>query len=97
MTPKEKAKQLVEMFEFETTESEIVNEIILGNLAVKFKKYKAKECALIAVKEILKSESLNYLFTKEQIDFMEFTSDNGWVHETFIDYWKKVKREIKKL
>ena len=40
MTPQEKAKQLVKMFQFETE----INEII-----AKFNTHKAKECAVIAV------------------------------------------------
>jgi hypothetical protein len=40
MTPKEKAKQLVKMFQFETD----INEII-----AKFNTHKAKGCAVIAV------------------------------------------------
>ena len=49
MTPKEKAKQLVEFFKFETKQSEIVNDIILGDISVIFQHHKAKQCALIAL------------------------------------------------
>jgi hypothetical protein len=45
MTPKEKAKQLVKMFQFETD----INEII-----AKFNTHKAKGCALIAVDMVIK-------------------------------------------
>jgi hypothetical protein len=50
MIPKERAISLVEEFKFETTESEMINKIVLGDLSVKFKQYKAKECALITIK-----------------------------------------------
>lgn len=49
MTPKEKAKELVDKFKFETKQSEIINDIILGDVSVIFKHHKAKECALIAI------------------------------------------------
>jgi hypothetical protein len=55
MTPKEKAEELVEKFKFETKRSEIINDILLGDISVIFKHYKAKQCALIAVDEILKN------------------------------------------
>jgi len=51
MKPKEKAKQLVKIFQFETE----INEII-----AKFQKHKAKQCALIAVDEILKCHIWKY-------------------------------------
>ena len=57
----------------------------------------AKQCALIAVDEIIKSKKLNYLFTQNQINSMESTSDDRWIHETFIEYWDKVKHELEKL
>lgn len=57
----------------------------------------AKQCALIAVDEIVKSKSLYYLFTQYQISCMEGTSDDRWIDETFMKYWKEVKQHIKKL
>lgn len=54
MTAVEKAKELVEKFKFETKQSEIMNDIILGDVSVIFQHHKAKQCALIAVDEILK-------------------------------------------
>jgi hypothetical protein len=70
-------------------------------LAMKFDKYgetdNAKKSALIAVDEIIKSKELNYLFSQEQIYCLESTSDDRWINETFIKYWRQVKKEIKKL
>jgi len=40
MTPKERASYLIQMFEFEIQENEIIP---------KFRKHKAKQCAIIAV------------------------------------------------
>jgi hypothetical protein len=54
----------------------------------------AIKSALITVDEIIKSKKINYLFTQEEINSMEFTSDNRWIDERFIKYWKKVKKEI---
>jgi hypothetical protein len=53
MTAQEKAFDLVEKFKFETFESEVLNKIIIGDITVKFNHYKAKQCALIAVDEII--------------------------------------------
>jgi len=87
MTPKEKSKQLVNkmMLKFQ------------GSTVIVLTIEEAKKLALIAVDEIVKSEKLNYLFTEEQIGCMEGTSDDRWIHETFTNFWKKVKKEIKLL
>jgi hypothetical protein len=77
MTPKEKAKELV--FEFKkyayypkTKDDEIfVNEL----------KTNAKQCALIAVDEIIKSQ---------------YKVLSG-VKKSFYDYWIEIKQEIEKL
>jgi len=74
MTPKDKAKELVEKFIEHTQEwDEIdgyVNDI-----------YKAKQCALIAVDELIK-QCWNY----RDIDL-----------ERSHDYWQEVKQEIENL
>ena len=76
MTPKEKAEQLIKMFQFETE----INEIL-----VKFNTHKSKECALIAVDEILKNFG---------------TLTEGKQHyaaHCTIKYYEEVKQEIEKL
>ena len=83
MEPKEKAIQLVEIFKFETKESEITNDIILGSLSVIFKHHKAKQCALIAVDMVIKC--------CEEYDEVH---EN---HTTQVDYWKEVKQEIQNI
>jgi hypothetical protein len=62
-----------------------------------YNKYTSKRNAIICVDEILKSQDLNYLFSKEEINSMESSSDDLWVYERYIDYWQKVKEEIEKL
>jgi hypothetical protein len=61
MTPKEKAYELVEKFKFETKRSEIVNDLLLGDISVVFKHFKAKQCALIAVDEMLDFRNRLYI------------------------------------
>lgn len=84
MTPKEKATELVNLFF--TQEIKYYNDINT-----------AKEFALISVDEIVKSKQLRYLFTEEQIDCMEGTSDSRWIYDTFMEYWEEVQGEIKKI
>jgi hypothetical protein len=81
MTPKEKAEELVEKFKFETKRSEIINDILLGDISVIFKHYKAKQCAIIAADEIINSIVITDLTTAEY----------------HFNYWEKVKQEIEKL
>ena len=83
MTPKEKAEELVEIFKFETKESEITNDIILGSLSVIFKHHKAKQCALIAVDMVIRCCK----------DYDEVHEN----YTTQVDHWNEVKQEIDKL
>jgi len=86
MTPKEKAEELVEKFKFETKRSEVINDILLGDISVVFKHYKAKQCALISVDEVQRLikdlSNCSYRFISI-IDEMNF--------------WQEVKQEIQKL
>jgi hypothetical protein len=50
MEPRQRAIILIEEFKFETKESKLLNSIVLGDLSLKFKQFKAKQCALISVK-----------------------------------------------
>lgn len=61
------------------------------------RKEQAIYLCLKAVDEIIKSEKLDYLFTQNKINSIESTSDDRWIHETFIDYWHEVKHEIELL
>ena len=69
MTPKEKAKELVDKFKLNTGANTKINI------------YVAKQCALIAVDEIIQA-----------IRFTDAKSDLGYV-----GYWQEVKNEIEKL
>jgi hypothetical protein len=50
----------------------------------------AKECALIAVDEIINSNPNNPLFSDKK-------TENGYTDMTPIDYWQQVKKEVEKL
>ena len=79
MTPKEKAKELIDKFNNHT-----VKELVyLKNGKVIEGKTEAKECALIAVDEILNSNP----------NYPEFKENEG----TPIRYWEVVKQEIENL
>jgi hypothetical protein len=72
MTPKQKANELIDLFLEATADGS-------------FPSYKAKQCVLIAVDEIVK-ECYNWN-----------GSDNvQWETKRF-DYWEEVKQEIEKL
>lgn len=86
MTPKEKAKQLVDKF-YQTTphESWINQPIEIG------KEYKAweqsKQCALIAVDEIIESRP----------SLPELLNGGYLSEEILLSNWQEVKQEIEKL
>ncbi len=82
MTPQEKAQELVDKFNYESKHYLMLD---------------VKQSALIAVDEILKSKSLEYLFTKDEIYSMESTSDDRWIYDRFTEYWEEVKHEIQNL
>jgi hypothetical protein len=86
MTPKEKAEELVEKFKFETKRSEIVNDLLLGDISVVFKHYKAKQCALIAVDEIISSSP--------SLPILGDSGIYGEDIELSTKYWEDVKQEI---
>ena len=82
MTPKEKAIELVDKF-YQTTPNEyFVNEPI--GIKGRYKSWEqAKQCALIAVDEIIDSEP--------QYEW----SNDYWKNPN--DFWKEVKQEIENL
>jgi len=84
MTPKEKADKLCLRFLIQTT-----TDIPYG-----INKTIAKECALIAVDEIIQSEPL------EPNDTPDWLQPEDWFSEANISaekYWKEVKKEIESL
>ena len=84
MTPKEKAAELVDSF-YQTTPNEcFVNEPI--GIAGRYKAWEqSKQCALIAVYEIIK------FFNPENWGLEMDTAFES------IEYWQEVKKEIQKL
>ena len=94
MTPKEQAKKLLGKYLFYFP---INRDNSYYDLEYDFDEEKAKQCALIAVEEIVKSKSLRYLFTEDEISCMEGTSDSRWIYDTFMEYWEEVQEEIKKI
>jgi hypothetical protein len=95
MTPKEKAKELVDKFinySQQCINDEIINQFNLENPTHKgskfsalmrfSEKYNAKQCALILLDEILDD------------DMYDMSED---LFEKRILYWENVKQEIKKL
>ena len=82
MTPKEKAEELVDKF-YQTTPNEyFVNEPI--GIAGRYKAWnQSKQCALIAVDEIL---DLKHIVTLRRN-----------MHEMELEYWDEVKQEIENL
>ena len=81
MTPKEKAIELVDKF-YQTTPNEAwINEPL--GIAKEYKAYnQSKECALIAVDEILKAVN---------------NPDETYLMKHSVNYWTEVKQEIEKL
>jgi len=85
MTPKEKARELVNQFLEKIPFADT-------NVYKDWKKEmndKAKQCALIAVDEIL--ENVNYFFSELEKDGLPNKFDDE------IEYWQEVKKEINKL
>ncbi len=76
MTPREKAIELFEQFLEHTVEWDLIREVACDS------KLKSKECALIAVDEIINCDS----FFKTLEDTKAFTK-----------YWYEVQQEIEKL
>jgi len=84
MTPKEKAKELIskfcQVYVWDSSMPNEFNEDFSGTMPIQI----AKECALIAVEEVLNGEQAAYSFPVEMGQF-------------FIDYWNDVKKEIELL
>ena len=79
-TPKEKAKDLIELFSFKCKECDYLEN--------------AKISATICVDEIIHSENLTTIFTLKELNSMEWTSDSEYIHEKFIEYYNEVLFEI---
>ena len=76
ITPKEKAKELVEIFRLKVLDYD-------GN---GINGFKAKQCALIAVNEIIKNMPHSF-----------YSGIRPAYKGTDLEYWQEVKQEIEKL
>lgn len=85
MTPKEKAKELVDEFMEHTVEWDKIKEVALDS------KFHAKQCALIAVDEIIQNQK--HVVAQYELKLLL----NGIKVITFSNYWESVKNEIEKL
>ena len=84
MTPKEKAELLIAKYQFNVYKKAFQNTDLIIDRYYCIDNDMAKQCALIAVDEILKLESNNgYYFDGTNI--------------TSISYWQEVKQEIEKI
>jgi len=82
MTPKEKAKELVEAMAFSCRECDY--------------EAKAKQCALIAVDEIINAYPHTFGLNKEYTKDGELVTSIVNIRPNII-YWQEVKQEIEKL
>ena len=80
MTPKEKAKELVEAMAFSCRECDY--------------EAKAKQCALIAVDEVILSRKDDSQFDDT---LWAGGSDMYRMHPMYLNYWQEVKQEIENL
>jgi hypothetical protein len=79
LTPKEKAEQLTNKFLLSTPITCDIDD--------------AKQCALIAVDEIMKAP-----FENSYIDLVpDEAEDTTWFWDKFTEFWTEVKQEIEKL
>lgn len=87
MTPKEKAKKLIEEFYkcMPIKDTKLTSCHEDKELVIEMELFAAKQCALIAVNEILKIECLKTAIC----GYLTLTTSD-------IEYWEEVEREIKK-
>lgn len=80
MTPKEKAEELLNKYQ----------RVVKAWVDWEQQKREAKQCALIAVDEVLKSKGYtgNPMIDNDTYNFMEDIERLNW------DYWQEVKQEI---
>jgi len=84
MSPKEKAKELVDKY----------RDTIMSFLSDNMKDMNAKKCASIAVDEIIKSREEDGSFD----DTLSSTSSEYYTpHPMYLTYWQEVKQELEKL
>lgn len=82
MTPKEKAEELLEKMN-------VIHHLKGNGLPVSMHKSQIKQCALIAVDEVINEYESNICNSGYDYDFERWDMQR--------DYWKEVKQEIEKL
>jgi len=85
MTPKEKARELFDKY------MQPIDELHKYPMCFAT----AKQCALIAVAEILEA-TIKYVAIRERVEYSKTGFDNV-VHSQYDKYWQEVKQEIEKL
>jgi hypothetical protein len=94
MTPKEKARELVEIY---VDVNEFYNNQYNNKVVVRNYNF-AKQCALIAVDEIKTSLGiLNVDILHTGVDFSHLITEVRTNYNSHIIYWNEVKQEIEKL
>lgn len=85
MNPKEKAQQLVNKFKVTKHQTLMT--------------FMAKDYALMCAEEIFNgiTDNENNIFSKEDYENMEHTSDSNWIYEKTTAYWNEVKKELESL
>lgn len=91
MTPKEKAEQLIREFKKYAYYPKTKDD----ELFVKELKENSKQCALIAVGEIIQATK-KYVAIRERVTYSKTGFDNV-VHTQYDSFWQEVKQEIEKL
>ena len=84
MTPKEKAKELIDIYKKQVSMTIKDYSLVCKVLDIDM----AKQCALIAVDEILKINAIKDIFVYEH-----YKND----YQSLYKYWEEVKQEIQKL
>lgn len=98
MTPKEKAKELVDKFKkVELYHSMEPTDFDCEIKDISSASFTAKQCALICVDEIIRSNPINWYNNGFEWEKELFTTpvNEGWVDGE--KYWKVVKNEIENL
>jgi hypothetical protein len=92
MTPKEKAKELIEMFIFFASNEGTTEDGFIYSDEMQM--FNAKQCALVAVDEIVESRNDDRSFNDA---LSSISSEYYTPHPMYLTYWLQVKQEIENL
>jgi len=99
---KQKAQELVDRFKFNAdayTWVSVLGNYIPVNITLSLKNSHAKQCALIAVDEILNANK-KVMYSIDFVEYQDALNLRAKVKsetEIFVYYWKQVKKEIVEL